>query len=363
MKASDSDRAPIALDPAAVRALLAQRFGLLEALQFSVTPLRGGLDSSSVCRVVARYSRPAGRAAALSVVVKSLDSAGRREASVYRYLEGVPGRPCWPEAWAGPEEHEPRLLCLEAIRPVSRWPWRRPELVTNVMKELAALHVLPLIHGPHRSLLDWAYEPHLQTMAAQTLRTAERLLHDTAATHLKRSMPALRRVVRALRDIRRDLLDRSPLPRTFIHGDVHPGNVIVRRRRRHDEPVLIDWARARIGSPLEDVASWLQSLGFWSDEARRRHDTLLVAYLGFRGHPPLISREIRTAYWYAAASNALAGALLHHLRVATDVASRRPAERATSLRALRDWLRVVRRADAARAEATRRSDYASNVDG
>jgi hypothetical protein len=47
-----------------LRAALTQRFGLLDGLHLSVSPLRGGLASPSVRRVRARYrSPPGGRAA------------------------------------------------------------------------------------------------------------------------------------------------------------------------------------------------------------------------------------------------------------------------------------------------------------
>ena len=42
------------------------------------------------------------------------------------------------------------------------------------------------------------------------------------------------------------------LPRTLLHGDVHGGNVIVSET---GESVLIDWANARLGPPLVDLAN------------------------------------------------------------------------------------------------------------
>jgi hypothetical protein len=110
--------------------------------------------------------------------------------------------------------------------------------------------------------------------------------------------------------------------------------------------VLLDWGRARVGSPLEDVASWLQSLGFWEPEARRRHDTLLRRYLVARGLPRHLGPEVRDAYWLAAASNGLAGALRYHLAVIDGWSQPTAARRAHSVRAAADWLRVIRRADA-----------------
>jgi hypothetical protein len=115
--------------------------------------------------------------------------------------------------------------------------------------------------------------------------------------------------------------------------------------------VLLDWGRARIGAPLEDVSSWLQSLGFWEPEARRRHDTLLRRYLTCRGGPDRLDRGLRDAYWLAGACNALAGALRYQVAVADGwrrpaARARAVAARAVAARAARDALRVVRRADA-----------------
>jgi hypothetical protein len=118
----------------------------------------------------------------------------------------------------------------------------------------------------------------------------------------------------------------------------------VRRRAGKDEPVLIDWGRARIGSPLEDVSSWLQSLGYWEPEARRRHDTLFAGYLSARGLERRLSADLRAAYWVAGACNALSGALQHHLWVART--GRDVSARASAARSARDWLRVIRRAAA-----------------
>jgi aminoglycoside phosphotransferase (APT) family kinase protein len=126
---------------------------------------------------------------------------------------------------------------------------------------------------------------------------------------------------------------------TVIHGDVHPGNVILRGPADADV-VLLDWARARIGSPLEDVASWLHSLACWEPEARRRHDTLMRIYLEARRTRLAFAPEVRALYWFASASNGLAGAIRYHLSVLSDD-RRLPAARADSTRALRAWNRVV----------------------
>jgi aminoglycoside phosphotransferase (APT) family kinase protein len=131
-----------------------------------------------------------------------------------------------------------------------------------------------------------------------------------------------------------------------IHGDAHPGNVVLQGVPGGPRAVLLDWGRARLGSPLEDVSSWLQSLGLWEPEARRRHDTLLRRYLTGRGLPDRLDRPLRDAYWLAGACNVLAGALRYHLAIAGGWGNPGPRTRAESVRAARDCLRVVRRADA-----------------
>jgi Ser/Thr protein kinase RdoA (MazF antagonist) len=151
------------------------------------------------------------------------------------------------------------------------------------------------------------------------------------------------RLVAALPEIRRVLLASAPHA-AWIHGDMHPGNVILRRGAAGAEPVLLDWARARPGSPLEDVSAWVQSLGHWEPQARRFHDTLVRAYLAARGLEPRLDRQFRRLYWLAVACNALAGALRYH--VDTLGQARTPAQRATALTLTRKWLRVIRRADA-----------------
>ena len=126
---------------------------------------------------------------------------------------------------------------------------------------------------------------------------------------------------------------------------MHPGNVVLRRQDGGTDPVLLDWGRARIGSPLEDVSCWLQSLGTWEPEARRRHDTLLAGYLAARGLAPRLDADLRAGYWLAGASNALSGALVYHLSVLLD--ARLPsATRASAAYSAREWVRVLRRADA-----------------
>ncbi|WP_437728299.1 phosphotransferase family protein [Sorangium sp. So ce861] len=332
-----------ALDRAAVAAFLAARHGdAVGDAAIEVRPLPGGL-CSEVALVTARLRGGAG-ARRVALVAKLVHGAAAREAAVYRRLSRSVARRFSPELLGAERLGRGRwLLYLERIEPAHAWPWSDSGHTAQVLERLARLHAT----ASGASLPAWDYEAENLAAARGTLALAERLPRGEVPA-LARSLPALRRVVAALPAMRRQLLEFQPLGRAVIHGDVHPGNVMVRRRDGVAEPVLLDWARARIGSPLEDVSSWLQALGYWEPEARRRHDTLLAGYLAARGLAPALTRPLRDAYWFAAASNALAGALGYHLAMACSASEpgATPDARAAAARNAADWLRVIRRADA-----------------
>jgi aminoglycoside phosphotransferase (APT) family kinase protein len=230
-----------------------------------------------------------------------------------------------------------RLLYLEDVQPRAAWPWAETACAAAVCRELARFHQNAALPRP---TFAWDYEAELRRSAESTLASALDA-RDAGGLRIWRRVGDLRRVVAALHHIRARLAATGPV---VIHGDVHPGNVILR-----DEVTpavaLIDWGRARLGSPLEDVASWLHSLGCWEPAARRRHDSLLRAYLDSRRDRWVLDGRLRELYWYASASNGLAGAIRYHLAVLGDAGASAPA-RADSHRALIAWERVVRRAAA-----------------
>jgi hypothetical protein len=311
----------------------------------SVRPLRGGLESPAVCEVRARFPGPGSRLRQEGFVVKLLEGQPVREAGVYLDLVARSAGDFAPALLdvehLGPDRC---LLFLERIRPINRWPWRDTAAARSLLKRLAWLHAVEPPDLAAAFLPSWDYEGELLDRAATSLAALENLSRAADLLSLRRFLPALRRTVERLPEMRRELLGFPPLGRAVLHGDVHPGNAMIRRKRMVNQPILLDWGRARIGSPLEDVASWLRSLGFWEPEARRRHDTLLATYLAARGLPAQADRSTREAYWIAAASNVLAGALLVHLRTAVSQAPGSPARTRAEL-AAHDALRVIRRVD------------------
>jgi thiamine kinase-like enzyme len=327
-------------DHGRVRSLIAENLGSAQLLALTTTPLSGGLDSCGVFRVEASAQLEDGRKTRQLFVVKQVRDSGLRELRVYQALRE-----------SGAEQLAPRLLgsrrvgrsetylLLEYIQPACHWPWRSEAATSSIIQQLLVLHSLST--EPFEPIFwETGVEAELQESAATTAEWYGRSLAQSTRPGSRPMMKALERVVADLPAIRRHLFRTTGI--AVLHGDVHTANVVLRDNGIQCEGVLLDWGRARLGSPLEDVASWLHSLGYWEPEARRLHDTFLRGYLESAGLE--FDREMRRAYWLAAASNAMAGALRYHL---TTLLDRRQSEatRAAAERAAVDWLRVIRRAD------------------
>jgi len=309
-------------------------------------PLRGGLEAAGIARVSARYVDHHGRRRVFTLVVKELEGATTRETLIYERLVVAHAAELAPRLLASHQAGPGRtVLYLEFVRPTSMWPWRQTGTAQGVLDRVARLHALRLDAAALAAMTAWNYEADLQQAAERTLTQLERVPRRSDHSPLRQGARWAHRVTASLPAMRRELLAFGPLGTRAIHGDLHPGNVLLRTQRGHGEAVLLDWGRSRLGSPLEDVSSWLQSLGCWEPEARRRHDTLQGSYLSARGLEPTLGTDLRAAYWLAGASNALAGTLLHHVSVVLD-ARATAAARAKAFYLAREWLRVLRRADA-----------------
>lgn len=305
-------------------------------LRVEVEPLRGGLESAvALARIVVRDTPSS---VPRQLVVKQLPAGFEREAHVYELLWRHLDAPPAVRMFGREDSAQATYLYLEEAQASSSWPWSDMARSGAVCRALARLH--DNVDLP-REAFSWNHESRLQASAESTLEIA-RNARDSSGRRYWRRVGDLGRVVAALPSIRRHLLSKDT---AVIHGDMHPGNVVLRGESPTPDVVLIDWARARIGSPLEDVASWLHSLGCWEPEARRRHDTLMRAYLDARTLRRAFDSDVRIEYWLASVSNGLAGAIRYHLAVLSDPASTEDA-RYDSRRALSAWQRVVRQAAA-----------------
>ncbi len=333
------------LEPAHVAAFVKRHCAVdVERVLLDVQPLLGGLESRAVARVQAEALVCQGSPRSFTFVVKRLDGPANRELAMYDLLAAA-GNRAIPER-VGVQAVGPATsyLFLEWI-PAARWPWAEPGLVSHVLEQLASIHTALSAAPPGSLLGTWDYEAELLPTAEATLKTLELAVQTSALAGLRRLAPALRRVVGALPGMRRQLMSSTPLGQSMLHGDVHSGNVLIRDVSGARSAVLLDWARARPGSPLEDVSSWLESLGYWEPRVRQQRSRLLGHYLRARGLPAGAAREVHVWYWVAAASNALAGALKYHLHQAMRLADSAPDRQADAVRAARDYLRAIERAD------------------
>ena len=301
----------------------------VEDLELSIEPIGGGLES---CVVRAMFRSPRSPDLHRSFVIKELRGLQRRETEIYRELWTRSASPPTVRLLGVEATKHADYLYLEEATQRPTWPWKQTDISVAVCRALAQLHDSEPCH--RKKLIDWDYESDLMRSADETLTVAVNA-RDTTRDRNWRRIGDLRRIIAALPKLRSVLLQAT----TFIHGDVHPGNVIA---SENGNIAFIDWARARVGSPFEDLASWLHSLGCWEPEARRRHDTLLRAYLEARSTKQKITTELRSMYWYASASNGLSGAIRYHLLVLNDPASSIERTNNSAL-ALRAWERVIRR--------------------
>ena len=294
-----------------------------------LVPIRGGLEAS-----VARLTLRDASQRQQHVVVKRIERGAQREATRYRLLRSAG---VMPELFGAIDHGDSTWLFFERVRPVSTWPWRDSANTRLVLEQLARVHGFG---DEATSGEEWNYEAELLSSAAETVVVAAGCAPLLPELDVRRHLRPLERVAASLPEARKRM--NHALGTTLIHGDVHTGNVMLRRRASRPEVVFLDWGRSRIGSPLEDVSSWLLSLRSWEPAAGRDHDTLFRAYLAAADRPAVLTPELRDAYWIAAASNALAGALRYQLVVARESAGK---TRGVAVAQARAAFRVIRHAD------------------
>lgn len=307
-----------------------------EESEIGISVLQGGLESA-----VARVDVEGCEAIDCSegrFVVKRIDRSQKQEISAYelvnRHSPGIA-----PRLLDLHENDDHCYLFLDWVVSASNWPWVDLEMAHRLAEQLARLHEMDSSSWDDGG---WDYETALDTSAQETLHLVEEIRgKDFRSVTGRRA--SLRRLVADLGRIREFLFNEGPFSPTLIHGDAHPGNAIVHRDGERPEAVLIDWGRTRIGSPFEDLSSWLQSLGLWEPQARQRHDQLLTRYLHVRGIEA-INSEVRDHYWLAAGCNSLAGALRFHLKVALQM-DEGTAERQYHIGLASRWMAIIRRAD------------------
>ena len=233
--------------------------------------------------------------------IESLEKLGEgREAEVFAWHDGRALRLFLP----GKERDlTPDRLAVEAARAARI---RTPLLGEAISYDGRAGVVIERVYGGDQYQLVGRQPWRLLNEARRTGRLHARV-HETAAPGALRDVAGhvRERVARAgapadLVALAQEALAELPAGDRLLHGDFHPGNVLVEAKRR----VLIDWSNVAAGPPEADVARTLVMLRVGRPPegtppairaiARFARRALIAGYLrGYRGARPLDEALLR----------------------------------------------------------------------
>jgi hypothetical protein len=225
-----------ALDQAVLEWVRRVRPGAVVA-DCTVRPLDGGNVARQVERVTLHLTDGGKPLELVRKDAPGLEIAGLRAAQAVRRAGGaIPELVACGDDWL-----------ITPLAPGSALDWG-DAVPANLFDTLAELHARYLDDGGLPSVIprvtsDWFHglclvwvEPRLREHAArhpaQTMRRARALVGRAAR------LPAVAAVL-------------AELPATLVHGDVHPGNVLVDA----GQPTLIDWGSTRVGPAALDLAN------------------------------------------------------------------------------------------------------------
>lgn len=175
-----------------------------------------------------------------------------RTSEVYRWSDDVVAKvlnPGIPDEWADLEASS-----TEAVRRIGV---AVPEVHQVTAVEGRPTIVFSFVDGPSlwRTLCD---RPNDVEQLVGVLVEAQRTIHaagvpdslPSLVSRLRLKLDAAAELTDTDRRAALDLLDTFPSGAALLHGDLHPGNILLGR----DGPVVIDWFDATVGHPLADVA-------------------------------------------------------------------------------------------------------------
>jgi hypothetical protein len=215
----------------------------------------------------------------LSLMVKVLGLARKREAEVWQFLRDAGGMPI-------PEVYQIELdsrrgnygVITEFLAPLSQAEAWSPEVCRLVGGTLAVLH------RRWWGRLDEApdFLPRPQQSSESRAEAAarwfiDRLSEDDRAALYSTVPEVFSLLVGLLRMPPEFFAEPKEMPRTVIHGSLDRSEVLFRPGGKHVEPVLIDWESARCGRCSEDLAGLLNSLP--PDIRAAGRDPMVSAYI------------------------------------------------------------------------------------
>jgi Ser/Thr protein kinase RdoA (MazF antagonist) len=252
--------------------------------------LKGGYVAKAVDRIDITWARRVGGQSTASFVRKVCLAA---EVQVLKALATVSGAIAVPEvimSWPS-VEHPAAQRENGFISPFyPGGPLTFDDLIPHtVLVTLARVHAACC----QTSKFDWTWTfdaTHIDRLHANALAKLSASDHfkATTADHVE----WLRRLERIGRsDSLRTVSD--ALPRSLVHGDMHPGNIVL---RSDGLPVIIDWGNVCVGPPMLDVANIIRI-------DSTEWDIYLDAYRAAGGK--IDAERCRRAYCWARAATGL----------------------------------------------------------
>jgi Phosphotransferase enzyme family len=238
------------------------RYATSAPLEVVRVEVEGGEETALILKDLARERLPANALAAKPEFLHQ----PRRELETYRGILGPAG--IGPRCFAASRD----WLLLEKVAGVELWQVGELQVWERVAGWLGGFHAA--FAGEVDRLR--ATNPHLLDHTAAWFRSwYERAMaaiadsRDGRAADLAAALAGYATVVEAL----------AELPRTFVHGEFYPSNVLVVRDRRPVGVYPVDWEMAAIGPGSLDLAALA---GGWG--AAEQH-SLARAYLEGLGSP------------------------------------------------------------------------------
>ncbi len=198
----------------------------------------------------------------LSLMVKVLGLARKREAQVWQFLDEAGDMPI-PEVYH--VEFNPRLgnygVITEFIGPLAEAETWSPEICRLVGRAMARLH--GRWWGKLDQTPDFLPAPEMpaESKAEPAARRFIDRLSENARAVLYEAVPEVFSfMVSLLRMPPEFFVEPDELARTVIHGALDSSEILFRPRGKDVEPALIDWESARRGRCTEDLAGLLNSL-------------------------------------------------------------------------------------------------------
>lgn len=178
--------------------------------------------------------------------------ANGRTSDVYRFGAGSAAKvlsPSTPQHWA-----EAEATFTTAVRGLGI---PAPEVRDVTVIDGRAAVIFERVDGPSMWQRMLEHPTDVSTLVRE-LATIQRSIHEVGVPdgipslvdRLRLKFSASNELGADERASARELLDQQPIGGALLHGDLHPGNILLGQ----DGPVVIDWFDATVGHPTADIA-------------------------------------------------------------------------------------------------------------